>query len=83
MDLRDVGMPQPRQQVRLLLEASHHGAAGKAVAQDLDRNRASGRPLEALVDAAHAPFGQHTDDRHAAQVAPGHQIDDVLPFEAK
>ena len=42
VDLRDVGMPQPRQQVRLLLEAFHDPAAGKAVPQDLHRDRPCG-----------------------------------------
>ena len=72
VDLRNVGMPKPCQQMRFLLEAFHDRAAGEAIPQDFDRNRPCGRLLEPLVDAAHAPFSQHADDRDPAKVATGH-----------
>ena len=83
VDLRDVGMPQPRQQVRFLLEAFHDPAAGKAVAQDLHRDRPCGGYLTPLVDAAHAPLSQHADDRDPPQIAAGRQVDDLLPLKTE
>ena len=76
-------MPQPRQQVCLLLEASHDRAARQPVAQHLHRHGTVGSPLAAFINTPHAPFGQHPDDRHAAEIAAGRQFDDLLAVEAE
>ena len=69
--------------MRFHLEAFHDRAAGKAVAQDFHRHGSCGRLLAALVDSAHASLGQQADDRDAAKVTPGCQVDDLLPLEAE
>jgi hypothetical protein len=71
VNLRDVGMPKPCQQMRFLLEAFHNRAAREAIPQDFDRDWPCGSLLQPLVDAAHAPLSQHADDRDPAKVATG------------
>ena len=83
VDLRNVGMPKPRQQMRFLLETLHDRPAGEAVAQNLHRDRPRGSLLTPLIDAAHAPLSQHADDRDSAQIAANSQIDDLLLFQTK
>ena len=63
IDLRDVGMTQPRLCARLALEASHHfRVMGNFWRQYFDGHRAFQRGVAAIVDRAHAPAAEQTHD---------------------
>ena len=54
VDLRDAGMLQPAQRLRLLLEAAQHLGAGPGGLDHFERDTAPGLVLLGLVDRAHS-----------------------------
>jgi hypothetical protein len=66
MDLRDAGMRQPRQQLRLLLEAPQHPPARQSRAHHLQGDDAAGEVLLGPVDHAHPARAQHGEDGEPA-----------------
>ena len=83
MHLGDMRMPQTSQQVSLQLKAFHHRAARKAIPQHLHCHRPGGHLLLRLVYPPHAPLTKQANDRHAAEIAAGYEIDNLFAIKAK
>ena len=83
MDLRDVRMPQPTENLRLVLKPEALFRCGEGVAEHLHRHEPIGRGLPRLVDAAHAPLSEQTPDREPAEIGAGGQFERNVAAETK
>lgn len=69
VNLRDVGMMQPSQNLRLLLEAPNQIAARPAGSDDLERDQPTRLLLFGFIHGAHAAFAEKTQDAISANVS--------------
>jgi hypothetical protein len=69
VNLRDVGMMEPSQNLRLLLEAPDQIAAGPAGSDDLESDQPARLLLFGFIHGAHAAFAEKTQDAISANAS--------------
>ena len=68
VDQGDVGVPQPREHVGLVLKTPCERRREQADPHDLHRHRSGWGFLPRFIDAAHPPFRKHADECHPTEI---------------
>ena len=68
VDQGDVGVPQPREHVGLVLKPPCERRREQADPHDLHGHRSGRGLLPCFIDATHSPFREHADERHPTEI---------------